>query len=119
MNELNRLVVFTLDGQRYALHLENVTRIVRAVEITPLPKAPDIVSGVVNMQGQVIPVINVRRRFCLPQREVQLEDHIIIAATSKRPVALVVDAAEGVIDYSGDEVIPRKRFCPARNTSKA
>jgi purine-binding chemotaxis protein CheW len=40
-----------------------VERIVRVVEVTPLPKAPEIVLGVVNVQGQIIPVINIRKRF--------------------------------------------------------
>ncbi|MBF8302857.1 MAG: cheW40H-4 [Candidatus Dadabacteria bacterium] len=63
MDKLNQLVVLTLDEQRYALHLSAVERIVRVVEVTPLPKAPEIVLGVVNVQGQIIPVINIRKRF--------------------------------------------------------
>jgi chemotaxis signal transduction protein len=66
MNKSIPLVVFTLDEQRYALHLDAVKRIVRAVEVTPLPKAPQIVLGVVNVQGKVIPVMNLRSRFSLP-----------------------------------------------------
>ena len=56
----NQLVVFVLNDQRYGLPLSAVDRIVRIVEVTLLPKAPDIVLGVVNVQGQVIPVIGHR-----------------------------------------------------------
>ena len=72
MEKSNQLVVFALDDQRYALHLSAVDRVVPMVRVTPLPKAPDIVIGVVNVQGRVIPVINMRRRFRLPEREAAL-----------------------------------------------
>jgi purine-binding chemotaxis protein CheW len=89
---IDRLVIFLLNDQRYGLPLVTVDRVVRMVCITPLPKAPDIILGIVNVQGQVIPVINMRRRFCLPEREITLTDQLVIAHTALRPVALVVDA---------------------------
>ena len=89
MNKSNQLVVFLLNEQRYALYLPVVERVVSAVEVTPLPKAPDIVLGVINMQGKVIPVVNIRRRFGLPERQIDLSDQFIIANTTKRPVVLV------------------------------
>ena len=91
-----QIVVFTLDEPRYALNLSVVVRIVRAVEITPLPKVPKIVLGVINMQGQVVPVIDIRKRFRLPEREIKIDDRFIIAQTSKRLVALVADDVLGV-----------------------
>lgn len=99
------LVVFILNEQRYALHLAAVERIVRMVEITPLPEAPDIVFGVVNVQGRVIPVVNIRRRFGLPERETNLSDQLIIAKTSKRPVALLSDGVSGVIEKAAERVV--------------
>ena len=69
------LVAFALNEQRYALRLAIVERIVRMVEITPLPNAPDIVLGVVNLQGRIIPIFNIRRRFGLEEREPDLDDH--------------------------------------------
>lgn len=96
----NRLVIFILNGQRYALYLSAVERVVRAVEVTPLPKAPDIVCGIVNVQGRVIPVFNLRRRFHLPEREIAPSDQLIIAHARRRPVALAADAVSGVLEYS-------------------
>jgi len=77
--ETLQLIVFTLDAQRYALHLSAVERAIRMVEITPLPKAPEIVIGVVNIHGAVIPVLNIRKRFRLPEREPDLGDQLIVA----------------------------------------
>jgi purine-binding chemotaxis protein CheW len=112
MNKSNQLVVFTLDDQRYALHLSTVVRVVRVVEITPLPKAPEIVTGMVNVQGQIVPVFNIRKRFRLPEREINLSDQLIIANTSKQPVALIVDGVTGVIEFSENKVITSEKILP-------
>ncbi len=95
----NQILVLTLDGERYGLVLSAVDNVVRAVDITPLPQAPDIVLGVVNVRGRVIPVINLRRRFRLPEREMILTDQLIIAHTARRSVALVADAVSDVLEY--------------------
>lgn len=105
MKNLNHLIVFALDRQRYALPLPVVDRVVRMVAITPLPKAPDIVLGVVNIQGRVIPVIDMRRRFRLPEREIALTDQLVVAHTVRRPVALVADAVQDVITCAEQSLI--------------
>jgi len=112
VNNSSQLVVFTLDEQRYALYLSAVEKIARIVEISPLPKAPEIVLGVVNVQGRIIPVVNVRKRFHLPERESNLSDQLIIAQTSGRAVALVVDSVSGVIEGSEQDVIEATKFLP-------
>ncbi len=113
MNTSNQLVVFNLDEQRYALYLSAVTRVVRTVEITPLPKAPDITRGVVNVQGQVVPVVDIRKRFRLPEREMELSDQLVIANTARRAVALVVDAVDGIIELSNQKMIPSEEILPS------
>jgi purine-binding chemotaxis protein CheW len=98
------IVVFTLDDHRYALGLSAVERIVPVVEITALPRAPEIVLGVINVQGDIVPVMNVRRRFSLGEREIVLSDKLIIARTSHRRVVLLVDSVCGV------RVVPREKM---------
>lgn len=105
MERPNRLVVLTLGDQRYGLPLSAVERVVRVVDVTPLPQAPDIVLGVVNIQGRVIPVVNVRRRFRLPERDLALTDQLVIAHTARRPVALAADTVTGVLEYSAKETV--------------
>jgi len=112
MNKSIQIVVFTIDAQRYALHLHAVERIIRVVEITPLPKAPDIVLGIVNVEGQIIPVVNIRKRFRLPERELNLSDVLIIAQIPRRTVALVADDASGVIEGSGQDITEAKEILP-------
>ncbi len=112
MNQSNQLVVFTLDEQRYALYLPVVERVVSAVEVTPLPKTPDIVLGVINIQGKVIPVVNIRKRFGLPEREIDLSDQFVIANTPRRTIALVVDTVNGVIEPAREKLISSENITP-------
>jgi len=112
VKKLDFLIVFSLDEQRYALPLPAADRVVRMVAITPLPNAPDIILGVVNFQGRVIPVINMRRRFGLPEREIALTDQLIVAHTARRPVALVADAVLDVIACAAQSLIAAENILP-------
>jgi purine-binding chemotaxis protein CheW len=98
MNFPERILVFSLDDQRYGLGLDAAERVLAAVEITPLPKAPGIVLGIFDLHGCIIPIINIRRRFGRPAREISPDQQFIIAETSVRRVALVVDSTHGVRD---------------------
>jgi purine-binding chemotaxis protein CheW len=110
--QTDSLVVFTLESQRYALRLAAVERVVRMVEITLAPKAPESVLGVINMQGQIIPVLNLRQRFGLPEHDPCLSDHLVMAHTARRLVALAVDAVTGVIKCSAAEVTAADTILP-------
>jgi purine-binding chemotaxis protein CheW len=106
------VVVFTLDDQRYALPLTDVKRTIRAVAITPLPEAPPIVLGIIDLGGVVIPVIDIRKRFGHPSRDIRLSDHLIVATTKKRTIALLVDEAKGVIEISPESYAPADKILP-------
>ena len=93
-----RWVSFVLEMQRFALPLQAVARVVRAAEITPLPLAPDVVAGALDVGGRVLPVFDLRRRLRLPGRPLRVEDQFIIAHTTHRQVALIVDRALGLVD---------------------
>jgi len=107
-----QVVVFTLDEQFYALKLAAVERVVRAMEVTRLPDAPTVILGILNVQGQIIPVVNLRRRFRLPEREIDLGDQIIIAHTKTRTVALVVDAVTQVSAIAEQDMVTGEEIAP-------
>jgi purine-binding chemotaxis protein CheW len=98
-------VVFALGAERYALGLHEVERIVRAAEVTPLPRAPAVVLGVIEVEGQVLPVFNLRRRFGFPERPIDPDDYFLIAHTASRTVVLVIDAPHGVLERAPDRTI--------------
>lgn len=112
MPEFVQLVVFRLDAQRYALPLAVVGRIVRAVEVTPLPEAPAIVLGVIDVEGRILPVLNIRRRFGLAEKEITSSDQFLIAQTAQRAVVLVIDEAQGVIERPLVELVSATGIVP-------
>jgi purine-binding chemotaxis protein CheW len=112
LSHLYQLVGFSLDNQNYALNLSTVERIVHVVEVAPLPKAPEIVLGVINYSGRIIPVVDIRRRFGLPDKEADLHDHLVIAQTSKREIAFVADMVTGVLESTEAEVTAADRIVP-------
>jgi purine-binding chemotaxis protein CheW len=112
MNPTLLHVAFTLDEGHYALDLSAVERIIQTVEVTLLPEAPDIVLGVINIHGKIIPVVNIRRRFHLPEKDIEPTNRLIIAHTLKRTVALVVDVVLGVIETPEDRVVKADTVLP-------
>ncbi len=107
-----KLAIFTLEEQRYALRLAVVERVVHAVAISPLPQAPEIVLGIINIQGMIIPIINVRRRFLLPEREIALTNRLIIARAARRSVGLVVDTVSDVMEYPEQNITETENILP-------
>ena len=98
MNINRHIVVFVLDGERYALPLDITERTLRMVAVTPLPQAPEVVLGVINVQGTVLPVLDMRARFRLPRRPPGPDDQLLIARTPRRTVALAVDSVITVME---------------------
>lgn len=111
-SDKQKIVLFMLDELHYALYLSVVERVVHAVEIIPLPKAPDIVTGVINFHGKILPVINIRKRFQLPASEMELENQFIIANTTNRFVVLVVDSVIGVHEFEMNQIIDLQKSLP-------
>lgn len=112
MNQVDKLLIFALSDLQCALPLAVVERILRTVAISPVPRAPEIVMGLVNVQGQVMPVLNMRKLFRLPEIEMTLNDQLIIARTASRPVAILVDSVVRVADYSALDIIAPEELFP-------
>ena len=112
MKKTNQYVVFAIDGHRFALRLADVRRVVRMVELTAVPEAPAFIAGMINVQGELLPVVNTRRRFRLRERESSITDHLIIATTRGRTVVLIADAVIGVIEESDESITAAEGVVP-------
>lgn len=117
MSLTSQLVVFSLDGARYGLPLENVERVVRAVEVTSIPELPEVVIGAVDVAGAMRPVINLRQKFrnvgaCV--RSLRVSDHFILAHSSRRALALLVDDVEEVTDVPAGMILKAEELIDGR-----
>lgn len=91
-----QIVTFQLDDQEYGLLIHDVVQVVRMVAITRAPQAPRVVEGMLNLRGKVIPVIGLRKRFDLPHKPYGLNNHLLIARSEGRTIALLVDVVNAV-----------------------
>ncbi len=112
MNKTISLVLFNIEENQFALHLESVERVIHSVFVTELPKSPDVIIGVINLEGIIIPVVDLRKRFNIKLKEIHPNDQFIIAHTESRVVALVVDKVGDVIEKATNEIISNKDVLP-------
>ena len=108
----DQYLVFEISNKFYAVKLPAVERVIRAVELIYLPKAPDNLLGLINMEGAIIPVVNIRKQFNLPNQEIELDNRIIISRTSTRAIAFIVDGVEGVIEFSQSQLDRSRQMLP-------
>ena len=91
------IVSFHLDDQRYAVLAAEVQEVLRAAAPSPLPSAPAIVLGVLNIRGTLVPVLDLRARFRLPARALRHTDHLVVVRPrDSRTCAIVVDRASSL-----------------------
>lgn len=109
---MRQFVLFTLEEKQFVLDIDLISRVFWAVAVTPVPKAPPELLGAINMQGMVIPVINLRYLLQLPQRDIIETDQMIIVQFGEKQVALWVDDVGKVIQCDEKELKQGKQFFP-------
>lgn len=99
--------LFLVNGQRYGVDLQAVQHVLPMVAITPLPGAPPVVAGVVDVRGEVVPVVDMRRRLGAPPAASIIDHHLLLLTTRRRRLALAVD------QVAGPEQIPASALAAA------
>jgi len=108
--DLLQLVSFYLGGEEFAIEILAVQEIIRMVDLTRVPNSPAFVEGVINLRGQVIPVIGLRRRFGMEPREHDKQTRIVVVEIRGAVVGFVVDAVSEVLRIPADTVEPPPRL---------
>ncbi|GAA0134170.1 chemotaxis protein CheW [Paenibacillus sp. YSY-4.3] len=104
MGEELKVIVFKLGEEEYGIEVDKVQTIERMMPITRVPKTYSFVKGVINLRGVVIPVIDLRGRFGLPESEYTDQTRIIIVAVNEMEVGFIVDSANDVMDLNSDVI---------------
>jgi len=97
-------VTFRLEGELYGINVIQVQEVLRVTEIAPVPGAPDYVLGIINLRGNVVTVIDTRRRFMLSEREIDDDTRIVIIEVMGQIVGLLVDGVAEVVYLRESEV---------------
>ncbi len=101
-----RYVVFSIGEGRFAIPLAEVSRIVRYENVTDVPAAPPFVDGVINLGGEVIPVVNLPRRLALTGAETTRKNRVIVVQKQERRYGLLVDGVREILELEQDSVAP-------------
>lgn len=99
-------LTFQLMAEQYGVPIESVREINRVGEITPVPRTPEFVKGVMNLRGKIIPVINLRVRFGMPSQDYTRDTCIIVIDTDFGQVGMIVDAVKEVADLEQNQIEP-------------
>lgn len=102
----NQFVVFKLGDEKYGVDILNVGTISEYLEITRVPDAPNYVEGMINLRGDIIPVINLKKRFNIPVTELSDETRIIIYSIDGVDIGFLVDEASQVLRVDDENIEP-------------
>ena len=105
-NEIIQLVSFELEGEEYGVDVLSVREIIRMPTITKMPNTADYVDGIINLRGTVVPIISLRKRFGLQDRESDRLSRILVMEVGNSLTGFVVDAVAEVIRISAAEIQP-------------
>lgn len=103
---LAQVVTFSLAGEEFGVPILEVREIIRMTPITPVPRAPEFVEGVINLRGQIIPVVDLRKRFGITAAEVGAHTRIIVIEVNDNVLGLIVDAVDEVLRIPADTIAP-------------
>lgn len=101
-----QLVTFALAGEEFGVPIAVVKEIVRVPDITRIPRTPAFVEGVANLRGSILPVVNLRTRFGLPDEERTDDNRVVVIEVGGRLTGLVVDQVSEVMSIAGDAIEP-------------
>ena len=104
--DILQLVTFNVGSEEFGVDILDVREINRMMEITRVPHAPDFVEGVINLRGQVIPVVDLRTRFRLGVVEHDKNTRIVVVELREKVVGFLVDSVSEVLRIPRDLVEP-------------
>lgn len=99
-----QLVTFRLEGEVYGINVMQVREVLRVTEIAPVPGAPVYALGIVNLRGNVVTVIDTRRRFGLPPAEMTDSSRIVIIESEEEVIGILVDGVSEVVELRQSEI---------------
>ncbi len=102
MDDRQQLCTFLLDGQHFGIEVEEVQEVIRFQDVTPVPRAPEEVSGLINLRGQIITAVDLRVCLHLPRRESGEPPMNVVVRSDGGPVSLLVDEIGDVVEVQDD-----------------
>ncbi len=99
-----KFLTFFLAGEEYGLEILKVQEIIGMMDITPVPRTPEDIRGVINLRGKVIPIVDLRLKFSMESAERTSETCIIVVEANRLQTGIVVDQVSEVLDIMAEDV---------------
>ena len=116
-----KYLTFRLINEEYGLEILKVREIIGLMTITPVPRAPEFIRGVINLRGKIIPVVNLRKKFGMSSTDDTDETCIIVvdvtAGGESVDMGILVDSVSEVLDIDGGDIGPAPSFGDSLDTS--
>ncbi|MRI83739.1 MAG: chemotaxis protein CheW [Nitratiruptor sp.] len=104
--EEQRVIAFLLNEELIGIDIKNVTKISKRLDITPVPKTPDHILGVMNLRGNIVPVVNLKKMLGLPNADQSDQEFILIIDSAIGNIGLLIDQVVGAITIEEEEIQP-------------
>jgi len=113
----HRYLTFLVEDEQYGIDISKIKEIIAPLHITHIPKTPNFVKGVINLRGLVIPVVDVRLKFCIPEKEMDIDTAIIIYEVDNVSIGFIVDQVEDVLSLDEQYISSPPKFGSSIDTS--
>lgn len=115
-----KYLTFSLNGEEYGIGILKVKEIIGVMPVTPVPLAPNFIKGVINLRGKVIPIVDLRLKFGMPEAQYTDRTCIIVVeianSTSRLPMGIVVDSVSEVLNIKAADIEETPSFGGAIKT---
>lgn len=117
LNTASRYLTFFVDNEQYGVDISRIKEIIAPMNITHIPRTPVYVKGVINLRGSVIPVVDVRLKFGMEEKEMDMETAIIIYEVNNVSIGFIVDNVEDVLSIDAKNISDSPSFGSGIDTS--
>ncbi|MCY6959515.1 chemotaxis protein CheW [Clostridium brassicae] len=99
-------VVFSLKDEEYAIDIMQIYEVdrLKEIKITAIPRVPNYIEGIINLRGEVVPIINLRKRLGLEEKAIDKQSRIIIIRIEGKAIGILVDSIDNVISFVEEEL---------------
>ncbi len=105
-----KYLTFVLGDEEYGIEITRVREIIGIVDITPVPKAPLFIKGIINLRGKVIPIVDMRAKFNMDQVDFTSQTCIIVVEVDNNLMGILVDTVSEVLDIKEEDIDPPPSF---------
>ena len=99
-----KYVVFKLDEEEYGIDIMRVKEVTEFVEVTKVPNTPHFVEGIINLRGEITPIINLKKRFSKPEETANIAHRVLVLNLEDKLVGFMVDDASQVITMDDSQI---------------